>query len=239
MAVPIGWLTGPMNEHLRDDGADDPGLLQRAREAAIERAAEVAAPVLGRVATVRSGAAEWFEERARRQRRREVLARHRWVRLPAPWKTFVVRARGAFEHFVGTVEAIEDGPLRTELLRVEPRVIEGLDALAEAAASAKALQDRLDELQKLLPERSRFKVLRAPQSEASMQSRDHTRKLADEIADARRQLHVQSLAMVDVATHALDLTVGGELGGRVDRMVDDLVALEQALETVPRRGFRG
>lgn len=176
-------------------------------------------------------------ERERRRRRREVLRTYRRTGLKLPWRAYVVRARKAYAHLVGTMESLPEGPLREELESTEPRVVAGLAALAEAAAAGQALKDRLDELRPLVPRRGWLRSTRN-ESEAVRSSREAVEKLDAAVVEARARLSEQSLALVEVATHALDLTVGGNLGPRVERLVEDLVALETSLEKVPRAGFQ-
>lgn len=227
---------------------DDDGLVARlvepfraaangVRRELTDRAVELAEPLLDRAREGRQALDRRIVERERRRHRRDVVRAYKRTGLKLPWRAYVVRARKAYEHLAATIESLPEGPLRDELWTTEPRVWDGLAALAEAAAAGQALQARLSELKPLVPKRP---WLQRPDAEpeAVRSSREAVAKLEKAVVEARARLTEQSLALVEVATHALDLTVGGELTPRVDRLVDDLVALEQSLEKVPRKPYR-
>ncbi len=223
----------------KDVDGDD-GFIRRltepVRTAAVDKANEVAAPLIDGIGRRKRALDQRISSRERRRARREVLKRHRRIGLPFPWRVYVQRSRNAYRHLIGTIESLPDGPLLDELLSLEPRVVAGLDACAEAAGAGNALSLRADELRKLVPSRRRF-ARNDHESTAVRSSRAAIAKLEDAVNEARARLSEGSLAMVEVATHALDLTVGGEMTPRVERLVEDLVALESSLQRVPRKGF--
>ena len=123
------------------------------RHRVARRVDAVTTPVLGAMQQGRASLDQRLLERERRQQRREVVRAHRRTGLKLPWRAHVVRARKAYEHLAATIESLPEGPLRDELWTTEPRVWDGLAALAEAAAAGQALEARLAELRPLLPRR--------------------------------------------------------------------------------------
>lgn len=196
------------------------------------RAREAVEPAIERLTAAQEAAEAWVERRDRRRERRERLRATRFTGLPRPWRHYVRRARGAYRHLVRTVDEVPDGPLRAQLLQVEDQMAAGVDAVVEAAGGGAVLAARHQELARLLPPRPLFA---SRESETVRTSRDVVEKLADQVRDARSRLSAQTLAMVEVATHALELVVSGDLDERVEDLVDDLLALQSSLARVPGR----
>lgn len=215
---------------MTDADAPDDRLTRRALRRAERRARRTVEPAIERLSAAQDAAVAWVDRRDRKRDRRERLRRTRLVGLPRPWKHYLRRARGAYRHLIQTVEQVPDGPLRVQLTQVEDQMAAGLDAVLDAARGGASLAARHQDLARLLPPRPLFA---SREADAVKASREVVDKLAEQVRDARARLSTQTLAMVEVATHALDLVVAGDLGERVDDLVEDLLALQASLSRVP------
>lgn len=200
------------------------------RERAVRRARDLAEPAIDRIEGRRAERRRRQEDQDRRDARRALTRRHRRPGLRRPWRTYVDRARRAYEHLVETVEQVPDGPLRDRLLEVEDQVATAVDACATAAGSGATLATRHAELVRLLPTKH---WRRGTEADAVASSRAAVQRLDDQVQDVRRQLSEQSLAMVKVCVHALDLLLDDQLDAQVESFASDLIALQESLDGIP------
>lgn len=171
--------------------------------------------------------------------------------LSDPWRSYVLGARAAQNHFDRTVTSVAPGPLRERLNEVAGRFEDAAQECWRIAKRGHDIDAVLRSFDTATTARELAQARQLPDTPtnratiASLEAQMATnRRLNDVSQDAQSRLRLLDARMDELVARAAELSVssGDDLGGLdsdVDGLVTEMEALRQAIEETNRPGPAG
>lgn len=142
-----------------------------------------------------------------------------------PWRRFVQNALQAQARYRRVVDGVASGPLRVRLDDIGRRIEQAAQECWRVAQRGDALDDAVS----MLDEGGPKVRLAAMVTEAREQLARLEAALSQAVAGA---VELSARSVADAGIDGLDADLGDDLGGDVDRLVEEIAALRAALDEV-------